>query len=536
MRDFELPGRSPVYAARGMVATSNPLAAVTAVEVLRSGGNAVDAAIATAAVLCVVEPNNIGIGGDVFVLYAPAGDGGVIGYNGSGYAPARANPDFFLKHGLSAIPLDSAHAVTVPGAVDAWTRLHADHGSKDLEALLRPAIHLAEEGYPVSDSTHFFWTHSKTRLARDASAARIFLPGGDVPRRGSLHRQMELARTLRLIAKHGRSAFYEGPVAEDIVRHLESHGGVHSLEDFAEYHGAYVEPIRTSYRDHDVFECPPNGQGIAALMMLNILSGFDLRKLDRLGAPRLHLEIEAARLAYRDRDHVVCDPAHRAVPVELMLSAKYAARLRASIDPEQTNPDLPPCDLPSHRDTTYLTIVDRDRNAISFIGSLFHSFGSALVAPKSGVVLQNRGFGFRTDPDHPNAIGPRKRPMHTIIPAMVCKDGRSAMSFGVVGGRYQPWGHAHVLTNILDFGLDVQEALDLARVYHEDGLVHVERGIPDRVALDLTGYGHHVVRRSKVGNRDDGPIGAGHMVKIDWESGVLVGGSDPRTDGCALGY
>jgi gamma-glutamyltranspeptidase / glutathione hydrolase len=536
VRDFEVPGRSPVYAPRGMVATSNPLAALTAIEVLRSGGNAVDAAIATAAVLCVVEPNNIGIGGDVFILYAPADAKGVIAYNGSGYAPARATPHWFLERGLTAIPVDSAHAVTIPGAIDAWTRLHADYGTKDLEALLRPAIDLAEEGYPVSDTTHFYWTHSKARLARDPGAARIFLPDGEVPRRGCLHRQPELAGTLRLIARQGRSAFYEGPVARDIVRYLQSQGGVHSLEDFAEYRGSYVEPIQTTYRSHDVFECPPNGQGIAALIMLNILSGFDLAKLEPLGAQRLHLEIEAARLAYRDRDSVICDPAYQPAPVDFMLSADYAAGLRACIDPQRAMQDVPPCDLPRHPDTTYLTIVDRDRNAISLIGSLFHSFGSALVAPESGVVLQNRGFGFTTDPDHPNAIGPRKRPMHTIIPAMVCKDGRPAMSFGVVGGRYQPWGHAHVLTNILDFGLDVQQALDLARVYHEDGLVHVERGIPDEVALDLASYGHRVIRRSDVGNGDEGPIGGGHMVKIDWESGVLIGGSDPRTDGCALGY
>ncbi|HEY1382909.1 MAG TPA: gamma-glutamyltransferase [Dongiaceae bacterium] len=525
-----------MYAARGMVATSNPLAAATAVDVLRSGGNAVDAAIATAAVLCVVEPNNIGIGGDVFALYAPADAKAVIAYNGSGYAPAGTDPQWFLERGLTAVPADSAHAVTIPGAIDAWTQLHADYGTKDLEVLLQPAIDLAQEGYPVSDTTHFYWIHSKGRLARDLGAARIFLPGGEVPRRGSLHRQRELAETLRLIARQGRRAFYEGPVAQDIVRHLQSQGGVHTLEDFAEYRGAYVQPIKSAYRGHDVFECPPNGQGVAALMMLNILSGFDLARLEPLGAPRLHLEIEAAKLAYRDRDSVVCDPAHRSAPIDRMLSAEYATSLRACIDPQRAMDDLPPCELPRHRDTTYLSIVDRDRNAISLIGSLFHSFGSALVAPGSGVILQNRGFGFKTDPDHPNAIGPRKRPMHTIIPAMVCKDGRAAMSFGVVGGRYQPWGHAHVLNNILDFGLDVQEALDLSRVYHEDGLVHVERGIPEAAALDLVGYGHRVIRRSDVGNKDEGPIGGGHMVRIDWESGVLIGGSDPRTDGCALGY
>ncbi len=536
MRDFELPGRSPVYAGNAMVATSNPLAALTAVEILRAGGNAVDAAIGAAAVLCVTEPHNIGIGGDAFALYAPAGSKGVTAYNGSGFAPAAASPDLFHECGMGAIPANSPHAVTIPGAVDAWARLSADHGTKDLGELLRPAIDLAEKGYPVTDSAHFYWTHAKAHLAQDAAAARIFLPGGEVPARGSLHRQPELAGSLRLIAKQGRNAFYEGPIARDLVRHLGSRGGVHSLEDFAEYRGEYVDPIRTDYRGYDIFECPPNGQGIVALMMLNILSGYDLEELDPIGAKRLHLEIEAARLAYRDRDARVCDPKHHPTPVEVMLSRGHADRLRACIDPSRAMQDLPPCELPRHTDTTYLAIVDRDRNAISYIGSLFHAFGSGLVGPESGVVLQNRGFGFRTEPGHPNVIGPRKRPMHTIIPGMACKDGRPAMSFGVVGGRYQPWGHAHVLTNILDYGFDVQEAIDLGRVYHEDGLVHVERGIPDKVSLDLAGYGHRVIRRSEAGNRDDGPIGAANMIMIDWEKGVLVGGSDSRTDGCALGY
>lgn len=535
MRDFELPGRSPAYAANAMVATSNPLAALTAIETLRAGGNAVDAAIATAAVLCVTEPHNIGIGGDVFVLYAPAGKD-LRAYNGSGYAPMATRCDWFVQQGLKEVPADSAHAVTIPGAVDAWIRLHGDYGTKQLDELLRPAIDLAEGGYPVFDTAHFYWTHARTRLARDPAAARIFLPGGQVPDRGSLHHQPELARTLRRVAKEGRSAFYEGAVARDLVGRLREAGGCHSLEDFAAYQGDYVKPIQTGYRDHEIFECPPNGQGIVALMMLNILAGFGIDDLDASGAPRLHLEIEAARLSYRERDRLVCDPTHRAVPVDDMLSEERTRKLRSKIDARRAGPGLFGDDAPRRSDTTYLTIVDRDRNAISFIGSLFHSFGSCLMGPESGVVLHNRGYGFRVEPDHPNAIGPLKRPLHTIIPAMACRRGRPTLSFGVVGGRYQPWGHAHILTNILDYGLDVQEAIDLGRVYHEDGLVHVERGIPDKVAMDLAGYGHRVIRRSEVGDRDNGPIGAAHAVMIDWDKGVLAGGADSRTDGCALGY
>jgi gamma-glutamyltranspeptidase/glutathione hydrolase len=536
MRDFELPGRSPVYAANGMVATTNPLAALTAIETLRAGGNAVDAAIAGAAVLSVTEPYNIGIGGDVFALYAPAAQDDVIAYNGSGYAPLGATPDWYADHGIATIPSASPHAVTIPGAVDAWVWLNADHGTKSLEELLRPAIALAEDGYPAFDVIHYYWRQARAHLERDPVASRIFLPGGRPPARGSLHRQPALARTLRGIGREGRAAFYEGPVAQDLVDRLQREGGLHSLEDFALYRGECVTPIRAGYRGYDILECPPNGQGISALMMLNILAGFHLEGLDSAGAERLHLEIEAARLAYRDRDLLIGDPAHHPVPVEKLLSHTYAASLRAQIDPHRALASLPESPFPCHSDTTYIAVVDRDRNAVSFIGSLFHSFGSGIVGPESGVVLHNRGFGFQTTPGHPNAIGPRKRPLHTIIPGMARKDGRTSLSFGVVGGRYQALGHAHILSNIIDFGLDLQEAVDLGRVYPEDGLLQVERGITDETAMDLAGYGHHVVRRAEAGDRDGGPIGAANIIKIDWEAGVLIGASDARTDGCALGY
>ncbi|HKF59934.1 MAG TPA: gamma-glutamyltransferase family protein [Dongiaceae bacterium] len=536
MRDFELPGRSPVYAANGMIATTNPQAALTAVEILRAGGNAMDAAIAGAAVLSVTEPYNMGIGGDVFVLYAPATQDDVLAYNGSGYAPLRATAAWYAEHGMAAIPAASAHAVTIPGAVDAWVRLNADHGRKSLEELLEPAITLAEDGYPVSDVVSYYWQQATAHLKRDPAAAAIFLPGGRAPARGSLHRQPALACTLRRIGREGRAVFYEGAVAQELVDRLQQAGGLHSLEDFALYRGEYVTPIQTDYRGYDIFECPPNGQGIAALLMLNVLAGFRLNGLDPACAQRLHLEVEAARLAYRDRDLLIGDSAHHPAPVQELLSEAYAAYLRGQVDPHRALGELPESPFPRHSDTTYISVIDRDRNAVSFIGSLFHSFGSGIAGLESGVVLHNRGFGFRTAAGHPNAIGPRKRPLHTIIPGMARKDGRTALSFGVVGGRYQPLGHAHVLSNIIDFGLDLQEAVDLGRVYPEDGLVQVERGIADRTAMDLAGYGHQVVRRAEAGDHDGGPIGAASIVGIDWQAGMLIGAADPRTDGCALGY
>ncbi|HVJ44008.1 MAG TPA: gamma-glutamyltransferase [Dongiaceae bacterium] len=528
MRDFQFPGRSPVRTTEAMAATSHPLASAAALQLLRNGGNAVDAAICAAAVLAVVEPQSTGIGGDCFALYVPKGASKPLAFNGSGRSPAAAKLDWYLEHGFTAVPTYGPHAVTVPGAIDAWCQLHADHGSKDFAEILAPAIHYAENGYVVHDRVSADWHETAAQLAVDPHAKRILLPGGVAPRAGDVHRQPELAATLRLIAKEGRRGFYEGTVAADMVDYLRSLGGLHQLSDFAATKGDYVTPVTSSYRGVDLFQLPPNNQGLTALLMLNILSGFDLGALDPLGAERLHLEVEAGRLAYRDRDAFIADPTHEPVPVEKLLSQDYAARLIQRIDRQRAATDLPP-PLMEASDTVYLSMVDRDRNAISFINSTYYSFGSGLVSPKSGVVLQNRGSSFKLDPRHPNCIAPNKRPMHTIMPGFAMKDGKALMPYGVMGGDYQPFGHVHFLTNVLDFGLDPQAALDLSRVFYSGGRVQVERSLPAASIAGLQDRGHAVEISPE-------PLGGGQAIRIDWQKGTLTGGSDPRKDGCAIGY
>jgi len=528
LRDLQFPGRSPVRATEAMVATSHPLATAAALQLLKSGGNAIDAAVCAAAVLAVVEPQSTGIGGDCFVLYVPKGEGSVIAFNGSGRSPAAATTDWYREKGFSAIPTYGPHAVTIPGAIDAWCQLIGDHGSKDLAEILAPAIHYAEKGYVIHDRVAADWDRTAAQLSLDPHAARILLPGGRAPTAGEVHRQPELAETLRIIAKEGRSGFYEGAVAADMADYLKSLGGLHRLEDFAATKGNYVQPITSNYRGVDLYQLPPNNQGITALLMLNILSGFDLAALDPVSAERLHLEIEAGRLAYRDRDAFIADPEHGDVPVSALLSRDYAAKLTKRIHRDKAATDLPP-PLMKSSDTVYLSVVDRDRNAVSFINSTYYSFGSGLVSPKTGVVLQNRGSSFTLDASHPNCIAPNKRPMHTIMPGMAMKDGRVLMPYGVMGGDYQPFGHVHFLTNVLDYGCDPQAALDQARVFYEDGRVQVERSVPLNGIAGLQARGHTVEIASE-------PLGGGQAIRIDWQKGTLTGGSDPRKDGCALGF
>jgi gamma-glutamyltranspeptidase/glutathione hydrolase len=531
MRDFHLPGRSPLRTTEEAAATSHPLATLTAMDVLRDGGNAIDAAVAAAAVLAVVEPQSTGIGGDGFMLYVPGGAGRVIAFNGSGRAPQAATVDWYHARGFAEMPSHGPHSVSVPGVVDMWARVLADHGRRELGALLRPAIGYAEAGYVVLDRVAFDWALAADTLRIDENAQGLFLPDDTAPVAGALHRQPRLAETLRRIAAQGRDGFYAGPVAEDIVAHLRRLGGLHTLEDFAATRGDYVEPISTRYRGVEIFELPPNNQGITALLMLNLLEGFDLRRLEPHGAERLHLEIEAGRLAYRDRDALLGDPAQARVPVAELLAPSYAQAKRRLIDPARAATSLPPPLLrqleQSH--TVYLCVVDRDRNAVSFINSVYGSFGSGVVSPASGVVLQNRASSFRLDPRHPNCVAPGKRPMHTIMPGMAMRDGRALMPFGVMGGAYQPFGHVHLLTNMLDFAMDPQAALDSPRVFlGAGGVVEAEGGITAGTIAELKAMGHRVASVEE-------PHGGGQAILIDWDRGTLTAGSDPRKDGCALG-
>ncbi|MGF1514947.1 MAG: gamma-glutamyltransferase [Elainellaceae cyanobacterium] len=547
MRNFHLPGRSPVYGTRGVAATSHPQATLTAMAVLSAGGNAVDAAIAASAMLCVVEPQSTGIGGDCFALYAPAFSsqhapafssqhapaaqpkpGKIIALNGSGRSPRAATLDYFTQRGLTRIERHSPHAVTVPGAVDAWCRLSADYGQLPLGKLLQPAIETARGGYPIYPRVAADWGQSIKALQQSPAAAQTFLPNGQPPQVGQIHCQPHLARTLEAIAQEGRDAFYAGEAAQHMVSYLNELGGLHTLEDFAVAASEYVTPISTEYRGCRVFECPPNGQGLTALLMLNILSHFDLASLDPHGPERYHLMAEAARLAYRDRDRYIADPALAKVPVEALLSTAYADRLGQHISPDRAMAALPPSQFPAHPDTVYLCVVDAAGNAISFINSVFHAFGSGLMCPQTGVVFQSRGAGFSLEPGHPNAIAPRKRPLHTIIPGMLVKEGQVVMPFGVMGGEFQPMGHALLLTNLLDYGMDVQEALDCPRVFSGSSPVcQLEQGIVPEVARGLRARGHKV-------QDAPAPLGGGQAVWIDPNTGLRTAGSDPRKDGCAL--
>ncbi len=527
MRDFQLPGRSTAYARGGMAATSHPRATLAALDMLRAGGNAVDGAIAAAAVQAVVEPQSTGIGGDCFALFAPA-SGGVVAVNGSGWAPAAASVERLRDLGIDRLTADSVHSVTIPGAIAAWELLLREHGRLDPATVLAPAIACAAEGFPVLPRVAFDWARLQERLSANETARRVYLPGGRAPECGRVMRFPALARTLEKIARGGAEVFYRGELAERMTATLRALGGLHEIEDFAEYEAEFVEPVHGTYRDLRIYQCPPNGQGLITLLMLNILEDFDLASLDPHGAERFHLEAEATRLAFRDRDAFLADPRRVRVPVRELLDKAYAARLRRLIDPARALGELPPPLLREQGNTVYIAVVDGERNACSFINSLYDGFGSGLVCPETGVLFHCRGRAFRLDPDHPNAIAPRKRPMHTIIPALAFRGGDLWACFGVMGADYQPVGHVHLLTNLVDYGMDPQEALDSPRVMAYPADLRVERGVAPAVREALAAKGHRVVEAEE-------PLGGGQCILIDHRRGVLVGGSDPRKDGIALG-
>jgi gamma-glutamyltranspeptidase / glutathione hydrolase len=528
MRSFHLAGRSTVHSMNAMVATSHPLAALTAIEVLRAGGTAADAAVAGCALLGVIEPQSTGIGGDCFALIQPRGEGKITAYNGSGRAPAAAKAEWYLERKINSVPLTSAHAVSIPGAVDAWETILRNHGKFGFDRLLQPAIKAAEEGYVVAPRIAFDWKNQFEKLKNGTNTPRYLLPHGRPMLAGEVLRQPELGKTLRAIAASGRDAFYKGAIAEDMVETLRGIGGLHTMDDFAEHTTEVTSPIGTMYKGLDAWQCPPNGPGITMLVMLNILSHFDLTKFAPLSVERFHLEAEAARVAYMMREQYVGDPAQVDVDVPRLLAKKFADEWAGKIRMDRML-DLPNVAPPMNPSTIYITVVDSDRNVCSFINSVAHAFGSAIVSNKTGVLLQNRAGGFRIQPGHPNCIAPRKRPLHTIIPGLMTKNGRSQMSFGVMGGQYQPTGQCHVLTNILDYGCDIQEAIDMPRGLHYEGVYQLEDGVPAATVEGLKKLGHKTTSLVS-------PLGGGQGIWIDWDKGTLTGGSDPRKDGCALGY
>ncbi len=529
-RPLDRAGRSAVHALNGMASTSHVMATQTAVDVLKAGGNALDASIAACAMQCVVEPESTGIGGDCFALYAPNGQDSMVAYNGSGRAPAAATPQAFKKLGIDTIERGSAHSVVVPGAVDAWCQLHKDHGNMPFAELLQPAIQTARNGYGLTQRVQFDIAAQAEFISQFPVTANLFLDNGKVPAIGSVRTLPALADALEQIATHGRDAFYQGPLANDMVNELQSRGGLHTLDDFSNAGGEYVNPIHTDYRGHRIHECPPNGQGIIALLMMNMLAEIPVDPNGPLTAERMHWEIEICRITYALRDAWLADPNQVNIDYNALLTKEFAQNLLSKIDPKKACERPTDFPQPKHKDTVYISVVDKDRNACSFINTLFYSFGSGITT-ESGITLTNRGMSFSLNPNHPNVIAPNKRPMHTIIPGMVSKEGKVSHCFGVMGGHYQAMGQQQFLSRHLDFHCDVQYAQDLPRfmIDLDTHAVDVEAGVDESINETLRSMGHKMVTATT-------PIGGSQAIQIDWENGVLTGGSDPRKDGCALGY
>ena len=486
--------RSVVMSLRGMVATSQPLAAQAGLQVLINGGNAVDAAVATAAVLNVVQSMSTGIGGDAFALLYLADSGTIKALNASGRAPKRATLDFFQERGLAEIPLTGMLPVTVPGTVDGWATVLEAHGTMSLAQVLEPAIAYAEEGFPVTERVARGWRMLAPKLSAHPDAAGAYLVDGQPPRPGQVFRQPNLARTLRLIAKGGSDVFYRGEIAEKIARFSQANDGLLSLDDLAEHRSTWEEPIWVDYRGYRVYECPPNGQGLAALLALNVVQGYDLASSGHNPAKALHLLIEAMKLGFADAYEYVADPAFADIPLAGLLSADYAAERRRLINPGRALADVPAGTPVVGGDTVYLTVVDGNGNAASFINSLYMGFGSGMGAGDTGIALQKRGALLSLDPGPRNCIAPGKRPYHTIIPALATRDGHLFMSFGVMGGFMQPQGHLQVVCNVVDFGMNPQEALDAPRFRWDRGRqVALEPDVSAEVRSTLRDWGHEVV-------------------------------------------
>jgi len=528
------PGRSVVRSQHAMVASSQPLASQVGLDVLKRGGNAVDAAIAMAAMLNVTEPMMTGIGGDAFMLVYWSKTKELKGLNASGRAPRALSLDYFAKKKIARMPEFGMETVTVPGAFDGWVTLLEKYGTMKLADVLDPAIECAENGFPVMEKTAEDWNAEVTRLKQNPAAATNYLIEGRAPRPGEMFRNPNLARTLRTLALGGRDAFYKGEIARAIVDYCEKNGGFISLADLVAHKSDWVEPISTNYRGYTVYEIPPNGQGLTALLTLNILEGFDLAALSAQPDRYYHTLIEATKLAFADRNRYIADPAFSKVPVDELLSKDYAAKRRALIRPNKALDSPPPGEINLGSDTTYFTVVDKDGNAVSFINSLFDAFGSGIVAGDTGIVLQNRGTSFSLDRSHPNHLEPAKRPFHTIIPAMVFKDDKLFMSFGVMGGGIQPQGHVQVLVNLIDLGMGLQQALDAPRYRYMSGRdVLLEDEIGSRVIARLLALGH---RRASSPGVLRSSMGGGQAIMIDPVNKTLMGASDPRKDGLALGY
>jgi gamma-glutamyltranspeptidase/glutathione hydrolase len=539
-------GRSVTLAQNGIVAASHPIAAQVGLEILKKGGNAIDAAIATSAAMGLMEPMSCGIGGDLFAIVWDAKTKKLYGLNANGAAPLKATRAFFAEKKLKEIPERGPLSWSVPGCVDGWDQLRQKFGTMSFKELLSPSIAYAEAGVPVPEVIGGYWRASEVSLARDEDSSKVFLVPGlngkpHAPRVGEVFKNPILAKTYSLIAEGGRDAYYKGEIAKKLVAFSDKKGGLFSLDDFTRHASEWVDPVKTTYRGYDVWELPPPGQGIAVLQMLNLLEPYDLKKMGATSPEYWHLLVEAKKLAYADRAKFYTDPKFGAVPVKELISTEYAKERGKLIDQTKARTDIPAGDPKLGKaDTIYLCVVDKDRNCVSLIQSNYMGFGSGLAPADLGFAIQNRGTLFALDEHHANRLEPGKRPFHTIIPAMVTKDDKPYFTFGVMGGDMQPQGHVEVLVNLLDFGMNVQEAGEAPRIEHVGsatptgregkgaGTVRAENGIPEEVVKELTRRGH-TVERVRVN-------GGGYQGILIGPNGVLHGGTEYRKDGAAVGY
>ena len=538
---YSRPARSPhgsrseVIAPHGMVAASQPLAAQVGLDILKAGGNAIDAAVAVNAVLGLVEPHMNGVGGDLFAIVWDAKSEQLYGLNATGRAPYEISRETLVGQGIDRMPGNGPLTWTVPGAVDGWHELLDRFGTMSLSDVLSPAIEYARNGFPVSEIIQRQWAGAAQALAQWPDSASTYLPGGRPPQAGEVFKNTNLASTYEAIAQGGRDAFYRGDIARRIVAFSEANGGYFTMRDFVDHSSVWVDPVGTSYRGYDVWEIPPNSSGILALMILNIMEGYDVAAMGHNSSELIHLFAEAKKLVWADRDTYVADADANQLPTTALISKSYADRRRSLISRDSASKTVAPGRPFEHSDTVYLTVVDKDRNAISLIESIFGGFGSLVVPGDLGFALQNRGAGFTLEEGHLNSLEPHKRSLHTNMPGFVTKDGEPFLAFGVMGGPMQPQGHWQVLSNIIDFGMNLQESGDAARVRHSPsgfpgGTLAVEPGISDPVIEELRRLGHNVQRQG------GGGMGGYQAILINPDTGMLHGGTDPRKDGQVVGF
>ncbi len=528
MRELSFPGRSNVLAQNGMAATSNPLSSIEAINILRKGGNAVDASIAASAVQAVVCPSATGIGGDCFAIISLNGKD-PIAVNGSGIAPKKANLDFFIEKKINRIGLSSPHSVTIPGAVHAWCSMHEKYGKLDLEEVLKGAENYARNGFPIHEVEALAWKEKEGKLREDKNSKNLFLKNNNSYKFGEVFKNIPLANTIKIIAKEKINGFYNSHITKDMIQTLNNLGGLHSEEDFYSQDTFFSKTISNIYNDIKIHQCPLNGPGIIVLMMMALNEKLNIKKYNPLSFERYHLQAEITKVCYEFKETKLGDPNFNKINIEEILTDSFLDNLMSKIKMNEVY-NSKKSYVTSNPETVYLTVVDRDLNAVSFINSICHSFGSGITTSNTGILFQNRGVNFRLEKDHPNVIEGNKRPLHTIIPGLVTnQNNETLLTFGVMGGQYQPIGQTHVLQNILDYNLSIQEAIDSPRAFALDGNLKVEKSLDNEVVDELKNTGHKIII-------ENNSIGGGQCIKIDRNEGTLIGGSDTRKDGMAIGY